>query len=259
MNLRTYRTFEALVLAGLGIFFLARIGDGRILYYINQRFVVLTVFGALGFLFIAQVVMRARPPVESSESGPDDHHADHLHEADHEHSRNSGLTLWLVALPLLIGLLVPARPLGSAAAAVRGINTASPLTARTGVEAAGAVVALPSTQRSVLDWIRVFKYAGDPAEYNGQPADVVGFVYRDIRLGEGQFMVARFSLTCCVADAVAIGMLVDWPEEASIPENVWVRVRGPVSVSELDGQTVALIDAESVEEIPQPEQPYLFP
>ena len=253
MNLRTYRTFEALVLAGLGIFFLARIGDGRILLYINQRFVILTLFGALGFLFIAQIVMRNRPPVESSESEPTGAHA------AHEHSRYNGFTLWLVALPLLVGLLVPARPLGSAAAAVRGINTASPLTFRTGAEAAGAAVALPSTQRSVLDWIRVFKYADDPANYSGQPADVVGFVYRDIRLGEGQFMVARFSLTCCVADAVAIGMLVNWPDELAIPDNVWVRVRGPVSVSHLDGQTVSLIEAESVEEIPQPEQPYLFP
>ena len=167
--------------------------------------------------------------------------------------------MWLVALPLLVGLLIPARPLGSAAAAVRGINTASPLTARSGAEAASEAAALPSNQRSVLDWIRVFKYAADPAEFSGQPADVVGFVYRDIRLEDGQFMVARFSLTCCVADAVAIGMLVDWPDEANIPENVWVRVRGPVSVGQFDGQTVSLIKAESVEEIPQPEQPYLFP
>ena len=256
MNLRTYRTFEALILAGLGIFFLARIGDGRILFYINQRFVVLTLLAALGFLFIAQLLMRARPPADSDEAEPSVEH-DETYSEHHAHDRRSGLALYLVALPLLVGLLIPARPLGSAAAAVRGINTGSPLTASTGSEAISA--ALPSTQRSVLDWIRALKYSKSPDEYNGQAADVVGFVYRDIRLAEGQFMVARFSLTCCVADAVALGMLVDWPDGSRVAENTWVRVRGTVKVSQVEGKTVPIIQAESVEAIPSPEQPYLFP
>lgn len=257
MNLRTYRTFEALILAGLGIFFFARIGDGRILLYINQRFVILTLLAALGFLFIAQVIMRARPPAESSEADPA--HAEHTEtsQAQHNHAQRSGLALYLVALPLLVGLLIPARPLGSAAAAVRGMNTRSPLTASKRAEAASA--SLPSDQRSVLDWIRAFQYAASPVEYDGQAADVVGFVFRDIRLKDGQFMVARFSLTCCVADAVALGMLVEWPDASKVPDNTWVRVRGKVYVSQLEGQTVPMIRAESVEAIPQPEQPYLFP
>jgi len=252
MNLRTYRTLQALILAGLGIFFLIRIGDGRILLYINQRFVFLVLLGAIGLLAIAQVVLRSRPSVEQE---------DHAHEehdnGDHAHENRSGLALWVIALPLLVGVLLPARPLGSLAAAMRGMNTNAPLSAgaSTGVQVAD----LPSDQRTVLDWLRLFEQTPDLTSLSGQSADVTGFIYHDIRLEGGQFMVARFSLTCCVADATAIGMVVDWPEAGKLPDNQWVRVRGPVETGQVEGKIVPRIRAQSVELIPQPEQPYLFP
>jgi putative membrane protein len=265
MNLRTYRTLQALILVGLGVFFLVRIGDGRILLYINQRFLVLVLFGALGLLGVAQAALRARPPARAVEEDPGEagdhaHHAyDGRHDHDHAHDTagRSGLNLWLLTLPLLIGLLLPARPLGSAAAATRGVSTDSTL--NIGSSTTTEVVGLPSTQRTVLDWIRALREASDPASISGEQADVTGFVYHDIRLDEGQFMVARFSLTCCVADAVAVGLVVDWPESADLPDNQWVRVHGTMSVSQLDGKVAPLIHAESVEQVLAPEQPYLFP
>ena len=111
----------------------------------------------------------------------------------------------------------------------------------------------------MLDWIRALRESADPAVVSGQAADVTGFIYHDIRLESGQFMVARFSLTCCVADAVAIGMVVNWPDSSGLPDNQWVRVRGVVEVSQVEGKSVPLIRAESVDKVPQPEQPYLFP
>jgi putative membrane protein len=87
---------------------------------------------------------------------------------------------------------------------------------------------------------------------------VIGFVYHDPRLSEGQFMVGRFTITCCVADALAVGMVVAWPEAKDLPDNHWVRVQGAVQTVLLDGQTLPLIDAETVEIIPEPQQPYLF-
>ncbi|HMN62037.1 MAG TPA: TIGR03943 family protein, partial [Anaerolinea sp.] len=247
-----YRTLQALILAGLGIFFLVRIGDGRILLYINQRFVFLVLLGAIGLLAIAQVVMRSRPAAEHDDLSAEEH-AHH----DHAHDQRSGLALWVIALPLLVGVLLPARPLGSLAAATRGMNTNAPLTA--GSAGGAQVNDLPSDQRSVLDWLRLFEQTSDPATLSGQAADVTGFIYHDIRLEGGQFMVARFSLTCCVADATAIGMVVAWPEAGKLPDNQWVRVRGPVETGQVEGKAVPLIRAQSVESIPQPEQPYLFP
>ncbi len=210
--------------------------------------------------------MRSRPSPDHDDHEPThsehDHihmqhlHTNHSHEGELPEGRN-GLALWVIALPLLIGILLPARPLGSVAAATRGMNTNAPLSA--GTSTVIEVSDLPSDQRSVLDWLRLFDQTSDLASLSGQEADVTGFIYHDIRLEGGQFMVARFSLTCCVADATAIGMVVDWPEAGKLPDNQWVRVRGPVEVGQIEGKTVPLIRAESIEMVPQPEQPYLFP
>ncbi|MBI4926478.1 MAG: TIGR03943 family protein [Anaerolineae bacterium] len=254
MSTRTYRTFQALIFGALGIFLLARILEGKILLYINQRFVFLVLAGALGFMLIAQVLLASRPGVEAHDH---EHDHDHNHDHDHDHGKRSGAGLWLVALPLLIGLLVPARPLSTAAVDVRGMNADAPLSVRNGE--GSAVLDIPSTQWSVLDWIRAFNYSEDLSAFEGKEVDVTGFVYHDIRLMEQQFMVGRFSLTCCVADATALGMVVNWPEASNLADNGWVRVRGVVRAAQLEGKWVPHVDAETVEIVPEPEQPYLFP
>jgi putative membrane protein len=237
---RTYRTFQALVLAGLGVFFIARMVDGRILLYINQRFVLLVLLGALGLLALAQALMRSRPPAAEIEA-PDE---------------RPGWVIWLIALPLLVGLLVPQRPLGAGALATRGINTGAVYNPNS-ANAQGVII--PEAQRSILDWLRLYAASPNPVEFDGQAADVTGFVYHDGRLVEEQFMVGRFMLTCCAADATAVGMLAQWPEEEKLADDSWVRVRGTVELAVLDGRSVPLIRVETVEVVPEPIQPYLFP
>jgi uncharacterized repeat protein (TIGR03943 family) len=82
-------------------------------------------------------------------------------------------------------------------------------------------------------------------------------VYEDSRLPAGHFLVARFTVSCCVADAFAIGMAVEWSEEMVV--NSWVNVRGPVDVLTVDGQRVPLIRADQVVPVDPPDQPYLYP
>jgi putative membrane protein len=252
VNLRAYRTFQALVLAGLGIFLFAKVMNGRILFYINQRFVILVLLAALALILLAQFILRERPALQQVEDSP---HHDHSGEDD-PHGNRAGWALWLLALPVLIGLLAPERPLGAGALGTRGINMTSTYTIQGGSTSA---LAISPTQRSVLDWIRAVNEEPDQTVLDGQPADVTGFVYHDARLERDQFMVARFSIACCVADAAALGMVVDWPESASLPDNQWVRVRGLVHLAQLDDRTIAVIDAMSVYRVPEPVQPYLFP
>ena len=61
MSLRGYRLFQGLLMALLGLFLLSRLRDGRILLYLNQRFVWLVLLAALVLLGMAQVVLQARP------------------------------------------------------------------------------------------------------------------------------------------------------------------------------------------------------
>ena len=257
MSLSAYRTFQGLVLAALGLFLLSKLWDGSILLYINQRFVWLVVFAAIGLVILSQVILQNRVPARDVESETHDHAGhDHKHE-DHDHATVSGWNLWWLALPVLLGLLVPARPLGTSALATRGITTSAPLNARG--SSTSISLELPSAERTVLDWNRTINYASDPFQYNGEPVDVTGFVYHDPRLQEGEFLVGRFTLTCCVADAFAIGMVVLWPAGTDLPDNSWVRVQRTFEVTEEDGQRTPTIQAQTVEQIPEPPQPYLYP
>jgi uncharacterized repeat protein (TIGR03943 family) len=84
-------------------------------------------------------------------------------------------------------------------------------------------------------------------------------VYPDPRLPPGSFLLARFTLACCVADAFAIGVMVEWPQAEELEVGSWVRVRGPMAVGEIEGQTLPRLLADSLEPIQPPDQPYLFP
>jgi len=256
MTVRAYRTFQSLVLGALGLFLLSRIWNGSVLLYINQRFVWLVVFAAIGLLILSQAVLQSRLSAQDENDHCKDDHHDHDHH-DHGHATVSGWNLWWLALPVLLGLLVPARPLGVSALATRGISLSAPINARG--SSTSISLELPPSERSVLDWNRTINYASDPYQYDGDPADVTGFVYHDPRLEDGQFLVGRFTITCCVADAFAIGMVVHWPDAGRLPDNTWVRVQGLIEVTDIDGTRAPSIRALSVEPIPEPPQPYLYP
>jgi putative membrane protein len=253
METRRTRTFQALILAVMGLFLLEKVWSGKILLYINQRFVILVVLAGIGLIALAQAVFLerndlTRPDQESDGGEPD------LQPA-HAHGSKTQLA-WLL-VPLVVGLVVPARALNASGLATRGIQLAAPFQ----VQAVSGTAALetPAGNRTVLDWIRAFAESGDPRALANEPADVIGFVYHDPRLQAGQFLLGRFTVACCIADAAAIGLVVNWKDAAALQTNAWVRVKGVIQAGQLDGQGVPELQAEQVSPIPEPDQPYLFP
>lgn len=150
---------------------------------------------------------------------------DQPHEHDHEHEHSHALTLsglLLVALPIILGVLVPPQPLGAAAMANQDINVS--LQSAELPAAVRAAAQKNSAERNILDWQQTFAGARDPARAPaGQTAKVTGFVFRDKRFGPDQFMVARYVVTCCVADATVAGIIVRSPQAASFAADQWVR------------------------------------
>ncbi len=247
MTDRTYRTLQAFILLGLGVYLLSQWLSGTLYFYINSRFFWLVVLAGVLLLLLGA---RALPLAPES---PHDH-AGH----DHEHPSPIGRrwTLLLVALPLLLGVLLPARPLQASAVQSKGLILEGSL-----ISGSQDPLALeqPADQRTILDWIRAFNYSPDPQEFEGQTADIVGFILQDDRLGPDQALLARFTVTCCVADAFAIGVIIEGPGVADLPVNAWVHVRGPVSVAELSGNRLPRVQVESLKRVEAPPQPYLFP
>lgn len=252
MTLRLYRYLQGFVLILTGIFLLQKILSGKLDWYIHQRFMPLTVLAVIVLLVIGLVIFRAAH--DTSTDDPHDYQDEH---EPHGHEHNpSGWGLAIAAIPLIIGVLIPAQPLTSTAMTGKGITSAPPI-----ASAGSAAVSLDETpdDRNILDWIRLFESPETINAYLGQTANVTGFVYHDPRLKDGQFLVSRFAIVCCTADAFAIGMVVDWPKSTSLPNDQWVKVKGPVQSLHLADQTLPLIQATSIEPVKVPDQPYLFP
>lgn len=232
------------LLIGLGVYFTYNIVSGNLANYINERFAWLSYVAAALFLLIglfsAIHLLRDR--------GHAHHHDDHH---DHDHAQISWRSLAIIAVPLVLGTLIPSRPLG--AEAVGGSISTS-----TVAISESQTFSVPPEQRNVLDWLRAFN-SGTPSQFEGQPANLIGFVYTEPTFGEDQFMVARFTVSCCVADASAIGVPVAWDGTESLAQGDWIEVKGTFSVAEFDGDEMPVLHAESVAQVAQPEHPYLYP
>jgi len=259
---------KGLLLLGLGIFLFTRITSGTLNYYISQRFDWLTVAAVLGLIVVGlsyrYLLQEAEDSDASDDPTPDvsgeagSTAAGDSHQLSHDHSHTLGWSgLVLISLPIVLGLLVPPRPLGVAALQNReisggGLDSVLPA-------AVGSSVVRESSERTILDWILAFHQGERPAETD--TADVVGFVYLDDAEDEAAFTLTRFVVGCCAADAMAVGLPVSLaaglPSEEALEEGQWVRVVGQFAAS--TGNDIPVLVAEQLEAVPEPNQPYLYP
>lgn len=96
-------------------------------------------------------------------------------------------------------------------------------------------------------------------ELNGHRVMTEGRVCHDDTLLPGQVMLFRFVVVCCAADAMPLQAVITSPAAASWKDDEWVRVDGTFHLLQKDGQSVLQIDANRIDSIPAPAQPYLSP
>ncbi|MBK9051666.1 MAG: TIGR03943 family protein [Chloroflexi bacterium] len=238
---------KALVLIATGLFLYSRVLNDSIFFYINERFITLTVAASVGFILVAVSYYRRSLNQEHAHS--------HDHGDGHEHGSLSWVGWVIVAIPVVFGLLVRPQPLGAAAVSNREVNITS-MTSVTAPTSDGRIN-LQVGEKTIVDWLVEFQRE-EPATFNGEKANVIGFVYRDERFGEDSFLVGRFILSCCVADASPVGLVVRWPEAMALPVDQWVEVRGHFEVSTFDGLEIPILVADELKLIEPPSNPYLY-
>ncbi len=246
-------TIKALALMALGLFLYSRFWNGKLFFYIHERFVWLIIFAAIGLIVIGgSYSYRAAQPQT------DDHDHDHDHHHDgHKHSHFSWGSIALLMLPVALGLFVPPKPLGASAMVNRDVSVES-LTSASSPDS-NEVISKPKDEKNILDWLIDFRTAQDQSRFEEEQVKVVGFVYRDERFNEEQFMVSRFVVSCCAADAAPIGLVVQWPTGADLIADQWVEVEGTLTIQPFAGEETPLVIAESVTPTDVPERPYLYP
>jgi uncharacterized repeat protein (TIGR03943 family) len=247
------RLLKSIALIGLGVFLFSRLINGSVYFYINQRFVILTLLAAAGFILVGASLYR-RPKHNHTSDEEDEANPDH--HADHNHSHLSWLGLLIIFLPLILGWLVPPKPLGANAFSNREINVGS--LKSVAPPGNNERMGLISGEKNIIDWLVDIQNSASPDEMRGQEARVIGFVYRDERFSESQFLVGRFIVSCCVADASPVGLVVQGDETADFENDQWIEVNGHFETGMFDGEETPILIIDSIEAIEPPAQPYLY-
>jgi len=93
------------------------------------------------------------------------------------------------------------------------------------------------------------------AKRQGSDVDFVGFVTRYADTPADEFLLTRYVITCCVADATIAQVRVVNVVPGAAASNQWVDVKGKIFPL---GREVFVI-ADSVTVVPRPAKPYLTP
>jgi putative membrane protein len=210
---------------------LAKVLHGVLIFYIHPRYTPLIIACSVLLLLVAG--MRAST----------------IFSFTPESLRGRSGYYVLLAIPLLLGTFVPARPLGANVLA-NGTDVAGALSA-------SAPIDDNTAQWNLLQWATALSVRGD--QLNGTAVDVVGFVFHDPAHPLNGFFVVRYVIICCTADGNGVNLPVVWKSTSAPKVDTWVRVRGVLGVTIIDDKPVPAVLATAVEPVTQPANPYLYP
>lgn len=96
-------------------------------------------------------------------------------------------------------------------------------------------------------------------DFIGKSIEMVGFVYQEDDFEDDQFVVARFGMTCCIADASVYGTMVRSDEPLHLENDSWVQISGLISEDTFNDMRIPQVMLRGFEIIEAPESPYVYP
>ncbi|QPA30447.1 TIGR03943 family putative permease subunit [Thermaerobacillus caldiproteolyticus] len=93
--------------------------------------------------------------------------------------------------------------------------------------------------------------------FTGKEIELVGFVYREPDFVKEKAVIARFVVTCCVADASVYGMLASGEQLKQLNNDEWVKVTGIIDKTNYKGNILPCIKIKTVKKVKQPNEPYI--
>ncbi len=229
--------YRLLVLSAWFVFLLVMLFGGRYQTYIRKGYGVLLAGGLV--ILLALICTGARNVRDRS--------AHHL-------KYTTSLVFLILVFPILLTIAVRPGSLSTFAAASRGISTSL----------AGSDENLMDALQSQIESEGAFKKLNikqiitiadrEPDKIEGMQVSAEGFVYNQPAQPSGSFMLVRFLITCCAADATPLGVEVRSEETLQLPKDTWVRVQGTVKVE--NGKPV--ITQSGVTQVPKPSNAYLY-
>lgn len=170
----------------------------------------------------------------------------------------SGWGSWILIGVGLLGFWVTPQAFASQTALQRGV---ADVLANTQVKPQAFKGTSSSVDRNLIEWIRMLQLYPEPEAYAGQAVKVQGFAVHPDNLPGQYFLVTRFTITCCAADAspVSLPVKLRQGDRASYKPDQWFEVQGKMIVETLSaGDRQLVIDASEIRPINQPANPYNY-
>jgi uncharacterized repeat protein (TIGR03943 family) len=196
--------------------------------------------------------MRARVGAPDARFDPRSHPGA---DAGHHGSRlDEALSYALVLLPVGLGLLTAPRALDPNA--LGGQDATRVVVAYSPTPPSSSVGPPLQPIRDVADLFSYLRTAGEGGV--GQPVHLVGMVARGDTLSADQFVLLRYSIVHCVADAQPLGLLIDLPDTTNGASTAaWVEVDGTLASTQRGGAHLISVLATRVAPTSEPPDPYL--
>lgn len=249
------REAQAVILALLGGAMIRISVDGSYLRYLKPGMFIFVLASGV-FLLVLGIIgawsdgLIKRGGAETADAS---HDHDHDHDGEesviddgHGHGPGGPRVAWLMLLPV-ISIIIIAPPALGAYAVERGTTAAEPSEAITPLPE-GGIAEIPVADfvtRAVWDEGRTLK---------DRPVELTGFV---VPRDGGGYDLARLSLNCCAADAVAAKVNLKALESELVPDQ-WVRVVGKwVPGGKLnDPRAIPVFQVSELEAIDTPKEVY---
>ncbi|AXO97847.1 TIGR03943 family putative permease subunit [Bacillus anthracis] len=109
------------------------------------------------------------------------------------------------------------------------------------------------------DYVQTMNIIGqDVNGFKGKEITFTGFIYKDKDVRGNKAVVARYGITCCIADASVWGMIVTGQNVEKFPEETWVKVTGILDKTTYKRMPFPLVKISKLEKINKPADPYVY-
>lgn len=241
------------ILIGYGVFILSLRLRGVMTWYINPTYVLPTTVAAIVLLGIGAFgVLRAQrqSSVQVGDCCGDDCGCA-------EPPRHLA-TYALLALPLALAAIFPPRSLAAFSAHQRGPQIAGASLIHGSAPVSRVSLSVDTRSFSMMDWVGALSADPNPHDYLHKPVRITGMVLTGSgNVPPGTFMVMRYLVTCCIADARPVGLIVQQSAGTIVRDNQWVTVNGTMAIAHVSGQETAVVHPTQTKIIPS-QDPYMY-
>lgn len=178
-------------------------------------------------------------------------------------TRHGWLQWVILLLPLFFAAGTAPKSFSEQLIAARGIQSTSLVlsSSETDADAEKMLKTLADADPSKplpMDVVDLISITGVPAVAQKLQGRVLHMRGQYYGVGKSEFKILRLMMYCCAADATPMGVKAHGDIPADLKNMDWIEIEGPVRFVQTLGQVQAEVDAQSLQKIPAPANPYAY-